>query len=871
MSIEADKTRSFTGRRRQRVTSPAVLLADKVAHAVITLGGVGTILAVALVCVFLVWVAVPLFLPESLRVIRQVAITPPPAVGAHPVCIVPDEFATLAWSYLDDGTLRLYRLDTGEQVFEQAIVAGVRPDAWSLDTRTGRAAFAFPDGKVRLGEVSFASETLAAEEVPQGAADLAVGQMLNYQGGVLERTSEGLLRHQTLRLKMQDPVSLGSSGKVRLIDQSSSSKDQTFATLDADGRFEISRVNRTKNLLTGKATTRLTGGTLQLDLEKYGSPPAHLVLLGLGDTAYVIWEDGRAMRIDSREIKQPVAVEELDFLPATEARLTSLGMLNGKTSLVIGDQTGRTTIWFRTKPANATTADGTMTVAAHKLNGPDSPVACFATSARSRLLAISYADGRVRLFHVTSDQQLSEQQVDVGSGPVVRMALAPKDDALVALTSDRFTCWEVRAPHPETTWKSLFLPVWYEGYEGPESVWQSSSGTDDFEPKYGLYPLVFGSLKATFYSMLFGAPLALLAAVYTSEFLHPRVKAKVKPTIEIMASLPSVVLGFLAGIVFAPIMEDYVPQTVAALVTVPLTLLVGAQVWQLLPTHWATFARHYRLIGIAIVLPFGLVSALFTGPLLERWLFAGDIKLWLDGQIGTGVGGWMLLFFPLSAIAVLVTLVVVVNPLLQRWARRCSRMQFAMLDGVKLVVAVLLALLTALTLSAFFTSMGWDPRGSFVGTYVQRNAFVVGIMMGFAIIPIIYTISDDALSAVPDSLRAGSLGCGATPWQTAVRVVIPTAMSGLFSAMMVGLGRAVGETMIVVMATGNTPVTSWNVFNGFRTLSANIATELPEAVQNSTHYRILFLAALTLFCLTFMVNTVAELVRQRFRKRAYQL
>ena len=143
--------------------------------------------------------------------------------------------------------------------------------------------------------------------------------------------------------------------------------------------------------------------------------------------------------------------------------------------------------------------------------------------------------------------------------------------------------------------------------------------------------------------------------------------------------------------------------------------------------------------------------------------------------------------------------------------------------------------------------------------------------MGFAIIPIIYTLADDALSTVPNHLRSGALGCGATPWQTAWTVVVPTGMSGLFSALMIGLGRAVGETMIVLMAAGNTPITEWNMFNGFRTLAANIAVELPEAVRNSTHYRTLFLSALTLFVLTFVINTAAEMVRLRFRKRAYQL
>jgi phosphate transport system permease protein len=164
-----------------------------------------------------------------------------------------------------------------------------------------------------------------------------------------------------------------------------------------------------------------------------------------------------------------------------------------------------------------------------------------------------------------------------------------------------------------------------------------------------------------------------------------------------------------------------------------------------------------------------------------------------------------------------------------------------------------------------------DPRGGLLGTYVQRNALVVGFVMGFAIIPIIYTIAEDALTAVPSHLRAASLGAGATPWQTATRIVLPTAMSGLFSAVMIGLGRAVGETMIVLMAAGNTPVLQMNVFNGFRTLSANIAVELPEAVRDSTHYRTLFLAALLLFAMTFIVNTVAEIVRLRFRKRSAQI
>jgi phosphate transport system permease protein len=151
--------------------------------------------------------------------------------------------------------------------------------------------------------------------------------------------------------------------------------------------------------------------------------------------------------------------------------------------------------------------------------------------------------------------------------------------------------------------------------------------------------------------------------------------------------------------------------------------------------------------------------------------------------------------------------------------------------------------------------------------FEQRNSLVVGFVMGFAVIPIIFTISEDSLSAVPQSLRSASLALGASRWQTAFRVVLPAATAGIFSAIMIGFGRAVGETMIVLMATGNTPLLDFNIFTGMRTLSANLAVELPEAPFQGTLYRTLFLGALLLFLMTFSVNSMAELMRQRIRKR----
>jgi phosphate transport system permease protein len=190
-----------------------------------------------------------------------------------------------------------------------------------------------------------------------------------------------------------------------------------------------------------------------------------------------------------------------------------------------------------------------------------------------------------------------------------------------------------------------------------------------------------------------------------------------------------------------------------------------------------------------------------------------------------------------------------------------------------LIPVVLLAAGIAVAIGGLVEArlLGGDYRGWLLAvlglTYDQRNSLVVGVAMGFAVIPIIFTIAEDSLANVPQHLRAGSLALGATRWQTAVRIVLPTASPGIFSAIMIGFGRAVGETMIVLMATGNTPVMDWNIFSGFRALSANIAVELPEAPEGGTLFRVLFLAALLLFALTFAVNTVAEMVRLRLRRK----
>ncbi len=876
----ADQT--FTGWVRRRTTSARVKVADAAARVLITTAGLATIVAVAGMCVFLVAIAAPLFLPGKVSAARSLA----PQLAedaAAPVHVALDEHRTIGFACFGDGEVVVFDSETGDPIDRRRLF-DEPPTAWSFVPGGDLAIFAFADGTVRHGTLGFTAEFVEPSEIEPEFRTLEVGASRRGDGGVVQRTASGSFRIQRFAAALSEPAKI-SEKPVRLVDLSMLTTGPVLVAVDDERTLHVKSVTVIRNMMTRRETLRVSGGSIELPPTiGGGSLPVHCLLEGRADSALLVWADGRALRIDTRDRSEPALAERLDLLPEGGGTITAVSFMIGKTTLLVGDADGAVDAWFRVRPSEqselAALVDGTRLVRAHRLEGAAGvAVRSLAASNRTRMAAAGFADGSARLYSVTNDRLLATCPPQDGwHQAITALSISPKDDGLLTASADGCALWQVDVPHPQTTVGSIFGKVWYEGYERPEHVWQSSSGTDEFEPKFGLVPLLFGSIKATLYAMLFGTPLAILAAIYTSEYLHPRTRARVKPAIEVMASLPSVVLGFLAALVFAPLVERVVPALLASFFVIPFAVLVAAHAWQFLPTARATRLAGWRVPLGLLAAAAGLAAAFAGGPAIERWCFGGDIMGWLawkpDGEpspFASPFGGWLLLLLPFSTVGSWWLVARASSGRMRTAISRMDRPQAAAAQLAKFLAGSALSLGVAAGLAAALSALGFDPRGGVVDTYVQRNALIVGFLMGFAIIPIIYTIAEDALSSVPEHLRSASLGLGATPWQTAVRIIVPTAMSGIFSAVMVGLGRAVGETMIVLMAAGNTPILEWNIFNGFRTLSANIAVELPEAVPHSTEYRMLFLAGLSLFMLTFLVNTFAEWVRQRFRKRAFAL
>lgn len=871
-----DGSRRSVVYKRDKKTKSSVLLVDRLAGRVITIGGFFVILTVFAIMLFLVVVAMPLFGTGTASEARRYTLD---LTGEHVISTSVDEYRTLGLELSKDGKLTAFHVPTGRRLaglafdFANSSGTSVTPTAFARTLQGDDVAFGFPDGTIRLGSLAIASSIMPAASLPANLTTLPGGDRTDGVAIYLNVAGNQVRRLQPA-VALEAPAQVAPQGTaIRFLDYrvggTAERPVKIFASIDEHGTARLSSAYAQVNMMTGETSTTIANSEVPTGIDV--GDIASVLLNTSGDRLLVATNDGMVRRFDTRDPAHAKLAETARLLPAG-VKPTAIAYLNGENSLIVAGADASLSIWSQIDRKSPTTTDGNVLTKIHDFGAQPAPLEHFAVSQRTRLFIGADAKGEVALYHATTERRVLTFPSGGKLSPVAALILAPRDNGVLAVGKDgEVRNWTFDVPHPETTIGSLFGKVWYEGYPEPGYTWQSTSGTDSAEPKLSLVPLIFGTVKGAIYSLVFAVPIALLAAIYTAEFMHFRVRAIVKPVMELMASLPSVVIGFVVALVLSPIVENWIAAIVIAFGVIPLTLIGLAFLWQLLPQPVALRLDGIpKLIAFFIAMFIGVWAAMQLGPLVERGFFGGDFKAWTSGS-GSAAPFIFLLMLPLSFIVVFSLGGRILG---QSWRDRLRQKPYHIAGAFELgrwlgltVVAFAAAALAATLLGG----AGFDARGGIVDTYIQRNTLIASFGMAFAVIPIIYSIAEDALGAVPEHLRSASLGCGATRWQTAAWVILPTAGSGIFSAIMIGLGRAVGETMIVVMATGNTPILDWSLFNGLRALSANINVELPEAVKDSSLYRTLFLCGLVLFVMTFVLNTLAEVVRQRFRKRAAQL
>lgn len=728
---------------------------DTAANITITGGGLAVLGAILLIFFYLLYEILPLFesakldLEETYQV-NQAALVAP----SKTVYLAMEEQAEVATRLDQSGRITFFRADTGEVI-----------DSRQLSPEEGIDSFGLNSEQQPLMALATAHRVLLAKpdyKVSYPNDQRLITPIVEYPFG-----------ESPIEFDISD-----SSGNGGVID--------SIAVRDSEEQLLL--IARVGNELYGRRFVKVENFmTEEIVLEE---EDMDLPLIDIAIDWLLIGPDQRWLYLASRNGDfRVVNLQTLEVIDGgrllDRGVVTDLRFLLGGISLLVASDQGEIVQWFMVsqdgKPPRLQNI--------RRFSASDSGVNTLVVEHRRKGFVAINTDNSAAVFHTTSSRLLLDEVVADRSKAVVSAAIAPRANAL--LTEDdsgNFSYWSLENEHPEISWSVLWEKIWYESYPEPDYIWQSSASNNDFEEKYSFTPLAFGTLKAAFYAMLIATPLAICGAIYTAYFMTAGIRRKVKPLIELMEALPTVILGFLAGLWLAPFIERNLAGVFAIFILLPLGVLLFGFLWSRLPKNLRLLVADgwhaVLLIPVVIAIVWGSVAA---SGVLEMWIFGGDMRAWLTHDLGV--------------------------------------------------------------------------------SFDQRNAMVVGVAMGFAVVPTIFSITEDAIFSVPKSLSYGSLALGATPWQTLVGVVIPTASPGIFSAMMIGMGRAVGETMIVLMATGNTPVMDVNIFEGMRTLAANIAVEIGETEVDSSHYRVLFLAAFVLFLFTFVVNTAAEIVRQRLRKK----
>jgi phosphate transport system permease protein len=734
-------TPSLQRKRRLRA------LKDRFARWAVSVGGMAVLGAITLIFFYLAYVVLPMFQGADLDSRKPVQAAWLGEAGA-PLLLTLEEQNQMAMRLDQSGQVQFF--DAKQMQPLSSVQLPIPADARIVSVGqdqpgSNRVALGLSNGQVlvfrHVYKLSYPNDVQTITpsiEYPFGAAPIE----LDAQGRELD--------HVGLSLNGGTLMLAGSTGT----------------------ELHVLNLGREENLMTGEVTLseeRVALPQIAEPIKALIIDPRHLWL-------YVV--NGRATA-DVFDLRSNSLNGRYKLLENGKLEVSQATSLLGGISLLIGDSSGAIAQWFMVREADGKAV--LKSIRSFQLG--DSPIVQILPEERRKGFLALDEQGNLGIFHSTAHRTLLVDQVAEGQ---VLAALSPRANRVLVEREGQLQRWIIDNPHPEISWSSLWGKVWYENYDAPGYVWQSTSASTDAEPKLSLAPLAFGTLKAAFYAMLLAAPLAIAAAIYTAYFMAPAMRRKVKPVIELMEALPTVILGFFAGLFLAPYVEGHLPGIFSLLIFTPIGILLAGYLWSRLPESIRLSVPDgwESALLIPVILLVAYVSLAMSGH-LENWLFDGDMRMWLSNDLGI--------------------------------------------------------------------------------PFDQRNALVVGLAMGFAVIPNIYSIAEDAVFSVPKSLTFGSLALGATPWQTLTRVVILTASPGIFSAVMIGMGRAVGETMIVLMATGNTAIMDMNIFEGLRTLAANVAVEMPESEVGGTHYRVLFLSALVLLGFTFVMNTLAELVRQRLR------
>lgn len=753
--------------------SRRTLQVDAFMNQFIKVGGVGIIAAVFGIFVFILVAVLPLFQGATVRFDREVhlPVEAPLVLGA-------DEWGELPFVLDASGSIHF---------------ADLPKDTTLADPQTGLGSRGILTQSLELPE-GFAIRSVAyhqqANQLLLGSSD---GRLALVSVTYVADFSDPERRVVNPQTKVEVLAPVGRPGvPVVDLDYYDSQNGRLIAVLQDDGSsrsLQVATFTRRRSLM---GPGRLTAGpSFDLTAQLPGQIQ-HLLLGGSGSTLLVVMAEGDVHYLRFADQKADLMQTFRPFAGEASPKVASANWLLGNTSVVFSSPAGQLRVFsiYRDEAAGQLRYEQF-----HEFDRMAAGADVFAASLRNRAFLVG-SGSELSLRYATTATTRWEGQLPYA--PVKSLLSSSYREFFLTGPNGQLSRYTVHDPHPEAGFAAFFSKIRYEGQPKEAFIWESSGAGDEFEPKLSMMPLIFGSLKGTFYALFFAVPIALLAAFYTSQFLTPRFRRVIKPTMEIMASLPSVVLGFLGALFFAPMLEYRFPSVLMILVLLPTVAFVIGIAWGYLPMRFRILipqgSEFFYYIPILLIMA---VAGWYLGPVVEYHFFTFQ------------------------------------DPATGEMVRDFSR---------------------------------WWPHVTGL-EYNQRSSLIVGFMMGFAVIPIVFTISEDAMSSVPPLMKSAALALGASRWQTAFRVILPAASPAIFSALMIGLGRAVGETMIVVMATGNTAIMDPNIFNGFRALSANIAVELPEAPQGGTLYRTLFLGAMMLFLMTFIINTVAEITRAHLRRR----